>query len=251
MAHFNEYKYIKIIDREHFDKVIAYAKSLGYVSYNDESDIYETNKILFVGFDYEDNTYFRGFRDKSKYVQEGKEIFLPTNVDVLNRYIDIKDEDHFNQVIAYLDIIGCAPYSHGTKSYCFYNNDVTTHILVDENGIYYRGGKSDSTTLGTFKLPTVLTPRLWAEERIAYANGHNIEIRVSGDHWEIDEDPRFCEGNEYRIYVAPTPERVFPVTSLTGHHLYEIYRNSRLSHEDSFIVVANEVIKQHILDTEK
>ena len=160
----------------------------------------------------------------------------------------INNNDQFNRVIAYVESLGYVP----CRSYLdrIYTTAITAVHLYEDSEYCVTETVSDDYNEVFLPEEFSLTPRSHFAGRIAHANGHTIEIRVSGDVWEIDDDPRWCEGNEYRVYV-PTTERVFPVTSVTGRELYEMYIRDSGDECDSFVKIVNAAIKQHILDQEK
>lgn len=95
------------------------------------------------------------------------------------------------------------------------------------------------------------TPHKHAEFIKAKADGKDIQERLIGtqnwlDMLEFDWDfPLNCE---YRI----KPEREWPVTSLSGDKLEDIwYEDATLGVKPSLILVANAAIKQYIIDSEK
>lgn len=102
-----------------------------------------------------------------------------------------------------------------------------------------------------------MKPHVHAEVIKAWADGAIIECRLmrnADKSWKRIDHPSFQIDWEYRI----KPERVFPKTSLTPQQLYRytfpeiVSPMSNLDYYTTkFQTLANEVIKQYILDTEK
>jgi hypothetical protein len=88
----------------------------------------------------------------------------------------------------------------------------------------------------------------------AWADGAAIEVFTKYAHFQLDRKwlpvgthPSWIEDMEYRV----KPERVFPETTFTPDAIRRIWNESSPNLDKTWIAVANAVIKQHILDTEK
>lgn len=82
---------------------------------------------------------------------------------------------------------------------------------------------------------------------IAYAAGANIEAQFGDGTWYSISNPGWYKDENYRIAVVK--EREFPKSSVPVSVLSEIYNNTA-NWSEGFIAIANEAIKQYILDTE-
>jgi hypothetical protein len=95
-----------------------------------------------------------------------------------------------------------------------------------------------------------LVPHKHQEVIIAWAEGAEIEFESILDGWvPLSASPMWDKSTSYRVKPA-IPERVFPVTKLTEHDFEECVSNSPAGCNDVLVHVANEAIKQYILDCE-
>lgn len=91
------------------------------------------------------------------------------------------------------------------------------------------------------------TPRSHMEQRIAHAQGYEIQVKGSGDGlWHNQEFPSWNDSYEYRV----KPEREYPVTSLTVKEVMKIFDDAEPDSGHSFIAVANAALKRHIDENE-
>lgn len=105
-------------------------------------------------------------------------------------------------------------------------------------------------TKETMKESVKLVPRKHAELIILWANGAEIEFESTRNGWlPTNGSPTWCSNTNYR--VKPIPKRVFPATSLSGAELYREWAQMPGGALEGMVRVANKVIRQHILDSEK
>lgn len=95
-----------------------------------------------------------------------------------------------------------------------------------------------------FTLVPATKKRAHADLIIAWAEGAKIEFK-SSDEWREADSPVWDKDTEYRI------AREFPVTSCTPERLQGVFNSYKGGLLPSYVAVANEAIKQYILDTEK
>ena len=87
-------------------------------------------------------------------------------------------------------------------------------------------------------------------EIIAFANGAEIQwFNIDISEWVDEKNPPWSEDDVYRI--KPTDSnRVFPTTNLSIRKMYGLIDSGTYISIRDLQLVANEAIKQYILDTE-
>ena len=73
---------------------------------------------------------------------------------------------------------------------------------------------------------------------------------ANSTQWKVATDWNLSELFEYRFADTVIPERVFPVTGISGSELEKIFINTSSKNRVDLKAVANAAIKQYILDTE-
>lgn len=90
-------------------------------------------------------------------------------------------------------------------------------------------------------------PHVHRDVMIHFANGGEVQSRMAGyEEWGDSKKPQFHLDWQYRI----KPEREYPVTSLSDGKLDNIYNSFLNTSGNTLRMFANEIIKQHIIDTE-